>query len=151
MCLAAVAALVAVALDLACKLLEGEIQRMHNLGRGVACAQRHALQVQGHLGDVAVGNTGVALLVDLDLQACQRRHLAVDLARTTLRGLADLVGDGNVATLEVDLHHTPPFAGEMLPMAVYALAVTRPNLSWTFEPLALALPLIAAGAYLWRW
>ena len=36
-------------------------------------------------------------------------------------------------------------------MAVYALAVTRPNLSWTFEPLALALPLIAAGAYLWRW
>jgi cytochrome c oxidase assembly factor CtaG len=39
----------------------------------------------------------------------------------------------------------------MLPRAVYALAVTRPNLSWTFEPLALALPLIAAGAYVWRW
>ena len=39
----------------------------------------------------------------------------------------------------------------MLPSAVYALAVTSPNLSWTFEPLVLALPLLAAGAFLWRW
>src|SRR5207245_11706991 len=74
----------------------------------VARAQRDALQVQGRLGHVAVGHARVALAVDLDLQAGKFGDLPVYLAQATLRVLADLVGDGNVATLDRNLHHRLP-------------------------------------------
>ena len=66
--LAAVAQFVAVALDLPRQLVDHQVQRVQHLRRGVVCAQRHALQVQRPLGHLAVGDAGVGLLEDLDLQ-----------------------------------------------------------------------------------
>src|ERR1700737_2649108 len=63
--LAAVAAFVAMALDLARQLLAHELERVHDLWRGVARTQCHALQVQRRLCDVAVGHTRIGLAVDL--------------------------------------------------------------------------------------
>ena len=86
--LAAVAALVAVALDLPGELLDDEVQRVVHVRRGVARAQRHPLQVERRLGDLAVGDRGVALLVDLDLQAGQLRDLLDHLAQAALQACA---------------------------------------------------------------
>ena len=86
---------------------------MQDLGRGVARAQGHALQVQRRLRHLGVGDPRVALSVELDLQASELRHLPVDLVQATLRVGADLVGDGNVATLDGDLHHRLPSLGDV--------------------------------------
>jgi putative membrane protein len=39
----------------------------------------------------------------------------------------------------------------MLPRQVYALALMRPNLSWTFSPLPILLAISLGGAYVARW
>ena len=66
--LGALAALLAVALDLAAHVLGDHVDRVEHLGRGLAGAQRHALEVERRLGDLAVGDRGVALLAELDLE-----------------------------------------------------------------------------------
>ena len=60
--LAAPAALVAVALDLARELVRDQVDRVLDVARGVRRAQRDALEVQGRLGHLALGVRGVALL-----------------------------------------------------------------------------------------
>ena len=58
--LAAPAALVAVALDLARELVGDQVDRVLDVARGLRRAQRHALEVQGRLGHEALGVGGVA-------------------------------------------------------------------------------------------
>src|SRR2546421_3986430 len=54
--LAPLAALVAMALDLPRELLRAEVDRVRAVPRRVARAEHGALDVQRHLGDLAVGN-----------------------------------------------------------------------------------------------
>ena len=108
------AALVAVALDLPRELVGDQVQRVQHIRRGVAGAQRDALQVQRRLDDVAVGYAGVALLVELELEPGQIGDLAGDLAHPALRVSADVLRDLNIATLDGDLHRILPSV-EMLP------------------------------------
>src|SRR5687767_3302056 len=60
--LAAPAALVAVALDLARELVRDQVDRVLDVARGLLRAQGDALEVQGGLGHVALRVRGVALL-----------------------------------------------------------------------------------------
>jgi hypothetical protein len=62
---------VSVALDLAGKLVDDEVQGVEHLRGGVPCAQGHALQVERALRDLAVGDARIALLEELDLQPGQ--------------------------------------------------------------------------------
>src|SRR6185436_19459907 len=66
------AALVAVPLDLPAELVGDEVDRVLEVAGGVLGAQRHALQVQGRLRDLAVRIRGVALRAELHLEHCQR-------------------------------------------------------------------------------
>src|ERR1700744_1648120 len=66
--LTALAPLDPVALDLASDFVGAEIDRVLELGRGVVCPQRHALEMEGRLGDVTVRVGRVALDEELNLQ-----------------------------------------------------------------------------------
>src|SRR5829696_2149500 len=105
--LAPAAALVAVALDLAAELLGDEVDGVVQVAGGVLGAQRDALEVEGRLGHLVVGVGRVALLADLDLQHRELAHLLGDLVEAAGDVLAQLVGDGKVAPLDLDLHGTP--------------------------------------------
>src|SRR5215204_4319650 len=60
--LAAPAALVPVALDLARQLVRDQVDRVLDVARGLLRPKGHALEVQGRLGDVALRVRRVALL-----------------------------------------------------------------------------------------
>ena len=66
--LAALAALVAVPLDLAAELVGDQVDRVVEVPRRVLRAQGDALQVQRRLGHHVLGVGRVALLADLDLE-----------------------------------------------------------------------------------
>src|SRR4051794_32439409 len=89
--LAALAALVAVALDLAPQLVGDEVDRVVELARGVLGPERDALEVQRRLGDLAVGVGRVALFGDLDLEDRKLAHLLGDLLEAAGDVLAQLV------------------------------------------------------------
>src|SRR5215218_7499401 len=105
--LAAPAALVAVALDLAGELVGDQVDRVLDLARGLLRAQGHALEMQRRLGHLALGIRGVALLRELDLEHRQLGDLLADLLEAPLDTLAELVGDLKVPSLHLDLHGTP--------------------------------------------
>ena len=105
--LAPPAALLAMALDLAGELLLAEVDRVAKVARAVLRAQGHTLQSQSGLRHLVVGDGRVALLVDLDLETRELRHLLAHLREAPLDVLAELVGHGGVATLDLDLHTDP--------------------------------------------
>src|SRR4051794_37702898 len=105
--LAALAALVAVALDLAPQLVRDEVDRVVQVSGGVPRPQRHALEVERGLGHLTLRVGRVALLGDLDLEDRQVAHLLGDLLEAAGDVLAQLVGDRKVAPLDLDLHGTP--------------------------------------------
>src|SRR3954452_8383695 len=105
--LAALAALVAVALDLPAELVGDQVDRMVEVAGGILGPQRDALEVQGRLGHLALGIGRVALLGQLDLEDRQLAHLLGDLLEAAGDVLAQLVGDRKVAPLDLDLHGTP--------------------------------------------
>src|SRR6476646_1840609 len=95
------AALVAMALDLAGELLLAEVDRVAQVARPVARAQRHALEVEGRLGDLVLGDRRVALLRELDLEVGEVRDLLRAPPEALLHVLAQVVGDRGVATLHL--------------------------------------------------
>src|SRR3954451_21503776 len=101
---AAVAALVAVALHLACEVLGGLVDCVrHRRGRA-ARAQGHALEAQGAFDDLAFLDRRVALLAELDLHHGERRDLTSHLLASLLDALPQLITDDNVAPLDLDAH-----------------------------------------------
>ena len=70
--------------------------------------QGGALEVQGRLGDVAVGDRGVALLAQLDLERGELGDLAPDPGEALRDVLSKLVGDLDVAAPDLDSHASPP-------------------------------------------
>src|SRR4051794_27995637 len=105
--LAALAPLVAVALDLASELVGDEVDRVVEVAGGVPGPQRDALEVQGRLGHLALGVGRVPLLGHFHLEDRQLAHLLGDLVEAAGDVLAQLVGDRKVAPLDLDLHGTP--------------------------------------------
>ena len=105
--LAPPAALLAMALDLAGELLLAQVDRVPQVARAIVRAQGHTLQSQGGLRHLVVGDGRIALLVDLDLETRELRHLLAHLREPLLDVLAELVGHGGVATLDLDLHTDP--------------------------------------------
>ena len=78
------AALVAVALHLPGELVRDEVDRVLEVGRCLARPQRDALEVERRLGDLAVGDRGVLLDQQLDLELGQLGDLLGDLAEALL-------------------------------------------------------------------
>src|SRR5690349_9781023 len=105
--LAALAALVAVALDLPGELLCDEVDRVLDVAGGLRRAQGDALQVQRRLGDAALRVGGVLLGRELHLEHRELRHLLADLLEPLLHAFAQFVGDLKVPSLDLDLHGTP--------------------------------------------
>src|SRR6185312_13971563 len=105
--LAPSAALLPMALDLAGELLLDQVDRVPQVARAIVRAQGHTLQSQGGLRHLVVGDGRIALLVDLDLETREFRHLLAHLREPLLDVLAELVGHGGVATLDLDLHRDP--------------------------------------------
>src|SRR5437763_7376897 len=161
--LAAATQLVAVALHLPRQLVDHQVQRVQHLGRGVTRPQGHALEVERGLGHVLVGHSGVRLLEDLDLEAGQVRDLTLDLGHTTLHVGADLVGDRDVSTLDLDLHHRLPSVvypwrfrcyagGRRMSMGFRQNGVSMPaHAVWTWSPGVLIGAALLAAAYVRRW
>src|SRR5437764_246782 len=67
-------------------------------------AQRDALQVEGCLTHLRVGDGGVALLDQLELEARQVRHLPGDLLEALLDAFPELTVNREVAALDLDSH-----------------------------------------------
>src|SRR4051794_14077886 len=63
--------LVAVALDLPGEVLRAEVDRVREVARGLAAAERHPLQVQRRLRNLRLRDRGISLLEDLDLEPCE--------------------------------------------------------------------------------
>ena len=95
------------ALDLAGELLLAQVDRVPQVARAILRAQGHTLQSQSGLRHLVVGDGRIALLVDLDLETRELRHLLAHLREPPLDVLAELVGHGGVATLDLDLHTDP--------------------------------------------
>src|SRR6185312_276792 len=108
----ALAALLAVALDLARELLLALHDRVLHVRRGRAGAQRDALEVERRLRDVAIGDRRVALLAQLDLELGQLGDLALDRAKALLDVLPQAVGDRGVPSLDRDAHMRPLCASD---------------------------------------
>src|SRR3954452_19240753 len=109
--LAPLAALVAVAFDLARQLVGAEVDRVRLVTRRVARPQGRALHIQGHLRHLPLGDGRIALLPDLHLEAGEVRDLLAHLGEALLNVLPQLFADGAVAALDVDLHRQSSFAG----------------------------------------
>src|SRR5205823_11255444 len=113
------------------------------------------------------GYAGVALLVHLDLEAGQVRHLAGDLDEAALRVQPEFLRDRDIAASDVDLHRrslrsawslagidaTPPAGGckwrvdrsprrcrgGTIAAMAPTIAAIAPDLSWTLSPLVLVV------------
>src|SRR3954452_8558571 len=105
--LAPAPSLLAMALDLAGELLLAQVDRVPKVARAIVRAQGHTLQSQGGLRHLVVGDGRIALLVDLDLETRELRHLLAHLREPPLDVLAERVRHGGVATLDLDLHRDP--------------------------------------------
>src|SRR5579863_4141113 len=83
-------ALLAVTLDLYGQLLTDHIHGVLQIAARVASTQRHALQVQGGLGDAPFGYRGIVFLEHLNLELGQLGHLLADHAEPALNMLAQI-------------------------------------------------------------
>src|ERR687895_397885 len=103
----ALAALVAVLLDLPREVLGYQVDRVAHVGGAFARSQAHALQMQRGLGDLRLLDGRVALLPQHDLHLGQRRDLPSDLGKLLLNPRSQLLVDsGAAAALHLDAH--PP-------------------------------------------
>src|SRR5215212_1363651 len=102
------AALLAVALDLARELVLAAHDRVVHVGRGGARAERDPLAVERGLGDLAVGDRRVALLAQLDLELSELGNLACDRPEAAIDMVPQSVGDRGVPSLDRDAHSAPP-------------------------------------------
>src|SRR5215212_7682857 len=82
--LAAAAALLAVALDLARELLRTEVDRVLQIGRGFTRAQRRTLQVERRLGDLVLRDGRVLLDQELQVELRKVRDLLGHAAKAVL-------------------------------------------------------------------
>src|SRR5258705_9830527 len=105
------AALVAMAFDLARELVGAEVDRVRLVARRVARPQGRPLHVEGHLRHLPLGDGRIPLLPDLHLEAGEVRDLLAHLGEALLNMLPQLIADGAVAALDVDLHRQSSFAG----------------------------------------
>src|ERR1700691_5397210 len=85
---------------------------MQHLRRGVARSQRDALEVERRLGHIAIGDARVRLPEYLELQAGKLGDLAGNLLQPALQMLAHVVGDRDIAALDVYLHQGLPSLGD---------------------------------------
>src|SRR4051794_6692984 len=143
--LAALAALVAVALDLAPQLVGDEVDRVVEVSGGIPRPQRHALEVQRGLCHLALWIGRVALLGDLDLEDRQLAHLFGDLLEAAGDVLAQLVGDRKVAPLDLDLHGTP-LVRRMSPRGPDATGPHHRGLAYVTATTSPAPPALSARA-----
>ena len=112
-CLAPLAPLVAVALDLDVELVSAKIDRVQDVRRGIPSPQRHPLQVQRRLGHLVVGDGRIALLKHLHLEFGELRHLPVDLAKALGDVLPQVLGNWQVPALDLDAHRPTSLLGRM--------------------------------------
>ena len=105
--LAPPAALVAVALDLARSSSSQRLIGVAHVAPAVLRAERHALEVQGGLDDLRIGDRRVALLGSSTSRTARSDTWRSTFREALLDVLAQLVGDGGVATLDLDLHGDP--------------------------------------------
>src|SRR5437763_91777 len=96
------------ALDLPSELLLAEVDGVLDVARGVLRTQRDALEEERRLDDQRARIGTVALVGHLDLQAGEFGDLPPDLAEPALDVLAQVLGDGDVAALDLDLHRDLP-------------------------------------------
>jgi hypothetical protein len=80
-----------VALDLDRQLVGAKVDRMDEIRRGVPRAQGHALEVQGDLRHLRIGDRRVSLLEHLHLEFGQLRHLLCNLPEALGDVLAQLL------------------------------------------------------------
>ena len=106
--LAAATQFVAVALDLPGELVDHQVHRVQHLRGRVLGAQGDTLQVQRRLGYVAVGDAGVALHGQLDLQAREVGDLPRYLRQTPFR-----------VRFKVPLTVAPPVIGIAVAIALW--------------------------------
>src|SRR5437763_9256672 len=103
------AALLAMLLHLAAQVLGAVVNGVEHLGRGLARSERHPLEVQRGLSDLAVGDRGVALLGQLDLENGVLGNLPADPRKALLYVSAKLLGDLLVPSPHLD-PHAPSFS-----------------------------------------
>src|SRR3954454_8438709 len=82
--IAARPALVAVPFDLPGELVRDEVDRVPKVGRGLPGAKRYPLQMECRLGDLAVGDRGVLLLHQFEVEPGQLRYLLGDFREALL-------------------------------------------------------------------
>src|SRR5947208_6512228 len=99
------------ALDLAGQLLRAEVDRVDHVPRCVAGPEGHALEMEGDLGDLRIGDCRVALLPDLDLEVCEWGDLLRDLSEPPLDVVPDVVRNGSVSPFDRDPHRTSSVGG----------------------------------------
>src|SRR5437763_6774379 len=92
------------ALHLALHVLDQLVDRVHHLRCGLPGAQGNALELQRRFSHLAVGNRGVPLLGQLDVESRQLRYLPADPAKALLDVLPELLGDLDVPTADLDAH-----------------------------------------------
>src|SRR5262245_39060004 len=102
--LRALAAHLAVLLDLAAHVLGQPVDRVGHLRRGLMGAERLPLQAQRRLGHLAIGDRRVALLPELDVQRRQLRDLPADPAEALDHVASQFLIDLEVATAYLDPH-----------------------------------------------
>ncbi len=94
----------AMALDLTTDVEGDLLDRVVHPLRPLLGAQRRALQPQGRLGDVLLGDRRVGLLAEDHLEACVLGDLAADAVETFADALAVLVADLVAPPDDLDLH-----------------------------------------------
>ena len=101
-------ALVVAVVDLAHELVGELVDRGLHVARGLARAQRVALEVDGRLGDLRLGDAGVVLDRQLDLDLRQLVDATVELLELPLYVAPHGVAHLEVLALDVKLHRRLP-------------------------------------------
>src|SRR5436190_9276840 len=102
--LMALATLLAMPLHLAAQVLRGLVNRVQHLGGGLPGTEGDPLQMQGGLCHLAVGDRGIPLLGQLDLEYGELGDLLADPREALLDVSAKLVGDLRVPSPDLNPH-----------------------------------------------
>src|SRR5262245_22612241 len=99
------------ALHLTCGLLLAQADGVLEVARAVPPAQGGAFERERRFDDLALRVGRVALVLELNLEAGQFSHLPGDLLEALLHVLPNVLSDGDVAALDLDLHPDLPLVG----------------------------------------